>query len=559
VLFKTTDEGASWQAISPDLTRNDKSTQGPSGGPITKDNTSVEYYGTIFTAAESPRRAGVLWTGSDDGKLYVSRDAGLNWTDVTPRRMPDWTQINSIEPHPFEAGGLYLAGTRYKSDDHRPYLYRTTDFGKSWSLITDGIPEGEFARVIRADPVRRGLLYAGTERGVWVSFDDGDSWRSLQLKLPPVPITDLLVKSGDLVAATQGRSFWILDDLTPLRGLSDPVAQARFHLFEPRPAQRVAGGGGGGSAIAGANPPAGALIDFVLGELPKDTEVTLEFSDARGERIRAFRTKVDFAAAASGAAPAQTPQAAGGEGGGEAGRPPEDPSLGTLPALHKGLNRFAWNLRAPDAKGFAGMVLWSASTRGPRVPPGTYQVKLTVGKDSQTRPLVLEKDPRSSATQADLEDQYRFILEINAKLSEVHTAIENVRNVRGQLAALEKRLDQGEASGRIRDRIKAIGETMSSSEKALYQTQNRSSQDPLNYPIRLNNKLASVAGVAAAGDFAPTAQARAVREELTAAIDAELLKLNHIWHVELPALNADVIAAAVPAISLDQPARPATE
>jgi len=556
VLFKTTDEGASWEAISPDLTRNDKSTQGPSGGPITKDNTSVEYYGTIFSAAESALEPGVLWAGSDDGLIHLSRDGGANWDNVTPPEMPEWTMINGIEVHPTEPGGLYVAGTRYKLDDFRPYLYKTTDYGATWTAINEGIDESHFTRAIRADPGRPGLLYAGTERGVYVSFDDGGSWRSLQLNLPIVPITDLAVKEGDLIAATQGRSYWILDDLAPLHVLDDGVVDSAFHLFDPQPALRLAGGGfRRGNRFAGQNPRSGVIVDFLLGEVANGEEISLEFADAEGEVIRRYEGKAEFevdeaeaeAAAAEDEGDRSGEEEEQGEAAGKKEKP--DPNVGKL-EVKEGLNRFAWDLEATPAKDFDGMIMWAGDVDGPRVPPGNYTVTLGVGEESASAQVELLKDPRSSATQADLEAQYAFVLGIRDKVSEVHQAIRDIRQVRDQLGDLEARFN-GDGFEDLVAATKALDEKMGEVEKALYQTQNRSRQDPLNFPIRLNDKLSGVGGHASIGDAAPTAQHHAVRDELLAAVDAELAKLAEIWTVDLPALNNEVQAAAVPALAID--------
>jgi len=276
VLFKTSDEGQSWTAISPDLTRNDSTKMGPSGGPITKDNTSVEYYGTIFAAAESLHEPGVIWTGSDDGLIHISRDGGTNWKSITPplKIMPEWCMINSIEAHPFEKGGLYVAATSYKLDNFTPYLYRTTDYGESWQLITSGIDAEHFTRVIRADPVREGLLYCGTESGLYISFNDGDRWWPMQLNLPVVPLTDLTIKDNDLIIATQGRSLWMLDDLTVLHQMDAGIAGKKFHMFTSRPAYRMGGGSGGNQA--GSNPPTGPLINFFLRDVPEEMHVSIK-------------------------------------------------------------------------------------------------------------------------------------------------------------------------------------------------------------------------------------------------------------------------------------------
>jgi photosystem II stability/assembly factor-like uncharacterized protein len=328
VLFKSTDEGQSWTAISPDLTRDDKSKQGPSGGPITKDNTSVEYYDTIFTVAESPVAAGVLWVGSDDGLVHLSRDGGAHWQDVTPAGLPAWSQINSIEPSPLDAGAAYFAATLYKIDDDHPYLYKTADYGRHWARIDDGIDRTHFTRVVRADPARRGLLYAGTQGGVYVSFDDGGRWQPLQLNLPLVPVTDLTVKEGDLVAATEGRGFWVLDDLQPLRELAaDPkLGAAPVHLFTPRPAYRVSGFGGyGGGSDDEPNPSTGAIIDYYLRDEPAAGQPPLEIEilDRDGKVVHRYTAAKPGAGKEAGkeggAGKAGKAGAAGGKPGGKGG------------------------------------------------------------------------------------------------------------------------------------------------------------------------------------------------------------------------------------------------
>lgn len=573
VLFRSTDEGRSWEAISPDLTRNDKSKQGPSGGPITKDNTSVEYYGTIFTVAESPLEKGLLWAGSDDGLVHVSRDAGKSWKNVTPKGMPEWMMINSAEAHPFEKGGLYFAGTKYKSDDFRPYLYRTTDYGATWTRIDQGIDPLHFTRVIRADPVRRGLLYAGTERGVYVSFDDGGRWQPLQLNLPIVPITDLAVRGDELIAATQGRSYWILNGLTNLRQLPDDWSGRTPHLFEPAPVLRVMAGGfqapNAAARNLGTNPPAGAVVYYFLDKAPSESvarEAKLEFLDRDGKVIRSFSGQP------AGIKPAEKAEART-EGQEEeqeeeeAAAPPEGvlqrTAEGTAEATEKqakkdrnkdeeelkapmeaGLNRFVWDLRYPAGKAFPGMILWSGDPFAPVVLPGDYQVRLTVGDVTRTAPFQVRKDPRTSATQEDLEAQHRFLMDVRAKLDEMHDAIRQVRDVRTQLDDLKKRVEDEETPdaesqhAKLLDAVKALDEKMTKVEEALYQTRNRSPQDPLNFPIRLNDKLNSLAvSVGAFGDAAPTDQAVQVKQELTRAIDAELAKLSGIFSKDLPALN----------------------
>lgn len=539
VLFKTTNEGQSWTPISPDLTRNDKSKLASSGGPITKDNTSVEYYCTIFAAAESPVEKGVLWCGSDDGLVHVSRNGGEAWTKVTPAGLPEWTQINSLEPHPTNKGAAYLAATSYKNDDFKPYLYKTTDYGKTWTKIVAGIKEDHFTRVVRADPKRAGLLFAGTESGMYVSFDDGAKWQPLQLNLPIVPITDLTIKDDDLVVATQGRSFWVLDDLTPLRQWTPTLAGESMHLFRPATAYRMPGFGfvaddddaRRGPRTEGDNPPAGAAIPFYLKQAPaKDVKASLEILGPDGTLVRRF----------SNSPPASAEKAA--PTGGRRG-PAGDGRLN----LKAGLNRFYWNLRYEDAEDFPGMIIWGGLT-GPRAAPGAYKAKLKVGGDEQMVDFEVKPDPRSSATTSDYESQLRFLLEARDKLTETHRTIKTIRDVREQLTAITKRVAGRADEKQIAAAAKAIDKEITAIEETLYQTKAKSSQDVLNFPIRLNNQLVSVAGAAAMGDNRPTEQMVMVKAELTSKIDAELAKFSKVLASELPKFNALLDAKQVPGV-----------
>ena len=548
VLFKSTDEGSSWQVISPDLTRNDKSKQGPSGGPITKDNTSIEYYSTIFTVMESPVQAGTIWTGSDDGLVYLSRDSGKNWSNVTPPSsiMPEWIQINSIEASPNDPATAYVAATMYKWDDNKPYLYKTSDYGKTWKKITNGIPDTAFTRVIREDPNRRGLLYAGTETGMYVSFDNGERWQSLQLNLPIVPITDLAIqkREKELVVATQGRAFWILDDLPVLHQLMDAGglnAAADTRLFKPKDSYRMPGGGVfplGPTATAGRNPANGVVVYYSLKAKPA-SDLELEFLDPAGKSIRKFTARVRKTGEAEAPAPAPAPPGEGGFGG----APPPVP----VP-MEVGLNRFVWDTRYPDAVRFPGMILWAGETRGPKVPPGTYQVKLTVDGKSSTQSFEIKPDPRLTTTPADYSKQLELGLKIRDKLTETHNAIIQIRDVRKQVEDLLKRLAAHPNFKVINDAGTALNKNLTAVEEALYQTKNQSSQDPLNFPIRLNNKLAALAGVIGSAEAAPTAQSYAVYDELVTQIDAQLQKLAQIMKTDVPAFNQLVRDQNIPAV-----------
>jgi photosystem II stability/assembly factor-like uncharacterized protein len=546
VLFVSMDEGSSWQVISPDLTRNDKTKQGASGGPITKDNTSVEYYATIFALMESPVQAGTIWAGSDDGVVHLSRDGGKNWSNVTPlaNMMPEWIQINSLEASPHDAGTAYIAGTMYKWDDNKPYLYRTSDYGKTWKKITNGIPDTAFTRVIREDPNKRGLLYAGTETGLYVSFDNGDRWQSLQFNLPVVPITDLAIqkREKELVVATQGRSFWILDDLPVLHEMMDAggfSAAGETRLYKPKNNYRMPGGGGfplGPTATVGRNPANGVVIYYSLKAKPT-SNVDLEFLDPAGKSIRKFTARVSREGAPSAASPA----AEGGGGFGGAGAAPPVP-------IEVGLNRFVWDTRYPDAVRFPGMILWAGETRGPKLAPGSYQVKLTVDGKSYTESFEIKPDPRVTTTQADYAKQLELGLKIRDKLTETHNAIIQIRDVRRQVEDLLKRVAGQPNFKVINDAGTALNKNLTTIEETLYQTKNQSNQDPLNYPIRLNNKLAALGGVVGSAEAAPTAQSHAVYDEVVTQIDAQLQKFAQLMRTDVPAFNQLVRDQNIPAV-----------
>jgi photosystem II stability/assembly factor-like uncharacterized protein len=547
-VFKTTNEGQSWQTISTDLTRNDKSKQGASGGPITKDNTSVEYYCTIFTMAESPVAKGVLWTGSDDGLVHVTRDshaAKPAWENVTKNipGLPEWAQINSIEASPHDAGTAYFAATLYKADDFNPYLYKTSDYGRTWKKITSGIPANAFTRVIREDPNRRGLLYAGTETGMYVSFNDGESWQSLQLNLPVTPITDIAVqkRDKDLVISTQGRSFWILDDLPVLHQWTSTIADV--HLFKPEESYRMPGGGfriPSGAAI-GENPPAGASIWYYLKEKPKG-DVQIEILDATGKSIRKYSSKAPEGPV--GAAPGSD-EGFFFFGGGPA-----------RVAAEKGLNRFAWDYRYPDATRFPGMILWAGNTSGPRAVPGVYQVKLSVDGKTLTESFEVRKDPRITTTQAEFQKQFDLLVKIRDKFSETSEAITSIRDVRRQADDYAKRVGGQANMKELVDAAKALNDKLTAIEVELYQTKNQSSQDPLNYPIKLNNKLAALGGSVAGADSQPTDQHYAVFEDLNARINAQLEKLRQVMATDVPAFNRLAREKDVPAVFVKPVSKP---
>ena len=563
VLFKSTNEGQSWEAISPDLTRNDKSKQGPSGGPITKDNTSIEYYDTIFTVMESPVQAGTIWSGSDDGLVYVTRNGGKDWTNVTPSKdiMQEWIQINSLDASTFDSGTAYISATMYKYDNFKPYLYKTNDYGKTWRKITNGIPDGAFTRVIREDPNKRGLLYAGTETGIYVSFDDGANWQSMQFNLPVVPITDLAIhkREKELVAATQGRAFWIFDDLPTLHQLMDAGgfrAASDTHLFKPKDAYRMPDGGGfqlPPAATIGKNPPNGVVVYYLLKSKPT-SDVVLEFLDSGGKSIRKFTARAPRPqpTPAPGAAQVTTPPEQTAVPSGE-----ESESLGPgAPArvtTDVGLNRFVWDMRYTEATRFPGMILWAGETRGPRIVPGSYQVKLTVDGSTMTESFEVKPDPRLSTNASDYAKQLDLSLKIRDKLTETNNAVIQIRDVRKQIDDLLKRIAGQPNAKPIVDAGSALNRKLVSIEEVLYQTKNQSSQDPLNFPIRLNNKLAALAGVVSRSETPPNDQSYAVYDELSAAIDAQLQNLAQIIKSDVPAFNQLVREQNVPAIVIKPP------
>ena len=514
--------GESWDIISPDLTRNDPTKLGPSGGPITKDNTAVEYYCTIFAVAESPFEKDLIVAGSDDGLLHITRDGGKQWTKITPP-LPEWSMFNSVEFDPFVKGGIYVAATRYKLGDYQPYLYKSKDYGVTWTKITDGIDAGHFTRVLRADPKRAGLLYAGTETGMYISFDDGSSWKPFQLNLPIVPITDLTIKNDNLIAATQGRSFWLIDDLTPLHQLNDNVAKSDVHLYKPLPSYRMGAGWGWGrpSKTEGKNHPGGVMIHYYVKDTSK-IAASLEIMDKDGKLIKKYSTKPDKKA--------------------------KDEQL---PKLKPGMNRFVWNMRYADAEGFDGLILWAGGLTGPRALPGSYKAKLTVNGKSQETDFELLKDPRTSGSASDIQEQFTFLMAVRDKLTETHQAIKKVRTAREQINKVTEPMRGKAEMKEITDLSKSMLDEMKKIEEALYQTKNRSNQDPLNFPVRLNNKLAALTSEASASDFRPNDQTKAVYKEITGQIDAQLSALNKIFNEQVPKFNEMVKAKQINAIQLN--------
>jgi hypothetical protein len=486
-LFKTSDGGRSWTAVSGDLTRNDKSKQVASGGPITKDITSVEYYDTIFAIAESPLERGELWVGTDDGLIQTSHDDGGHWTNVTPHDMPPWSTVSMIEPSPFDAATAYVAVDRHKLDDIRPYIFRTADGGKSWVRLDAGLPDGAFVHAVREDPARRGLLYAATETGAFVSFDDGAHWQSLQLNLPQSPLHDLAVAGDDLVVATHGRSFWILDDVTPLRQIAADSPAPTALLYRPEAAHRLYYPDQVDSRRpAGENPPAGALIDYYLAAQPSG-EVTIDIVDADGHPVRHL----------SSAAPAKEQQ------------PPEWPdqvtAVNTL-AKTPGMNRFVWDLRYDDPVQIPGAFYVGLAPRGPIALPGAYSVRLAVDGQTQTVPLQLLRDPRVKGSDEGLRQKFALSVEVWHDMDALHRAVNDIRAVKANVAMLHKNLD-GQAAQKKRvsaaDALVAASERI---ERRLMQVDIKGSEGNLNFPDMLNEQIYAFESDLEDADTAPTKQ-----------------------------------------------------
>jgi photosystem II stability/assembly factor-like uncharacterized protein len=489
-LFKTTDGGVHWQAISPDLTRNDKEKQKASGGDITIDDSGTEYYDTIFALAESPIKKGLLWAGTDDGLIQLTQDEGKTWTNVTPKDMPEWSRVSQIDPSTFDAGTAYVAVDRHQFDDLRPYMYKTSDYGKSWAKLGPGIPDTTFVRVVREDPKKRGLLYAGTETGVYVSFNDGANWRAMKLNLPTTPVHDLVIKENDLVVATHGRAFWILDDLSPLRQFSDDIAQKDAYLYAPGTAYRIQAGASSErrpSRTTGQNPPAGAVIYYFLKDAPKaDAEAKIEILDASGKLIRKYSsTEFDTL---------------------EEPLRPDDKKPEKELKPEAGLNRFVWDLRYEEAHHVPGYYLWEygSGARGPIAVPGHYQVRLTVGAQTQTAGFDLKLDPRVQVSQADLEQQFNLLLQTRDELSRVYDAVNQIQDVRSQLSGLKRRLPENASTKTIATAADDLEKKLVAVREELVNLTISANEDSLAYPPQLDAKLAYLAMDASTADSAPT-------------------------------------------------------
>jgi len=529
-VHRSTDEGETWTIVSPDLTRANPEMLQDAGGPITLDQTGVEVFATIFVFEESPLAKGELWAGSDDGRVHLTRDGGQSWTEITPPGVPEFGTVNAIDISTHQAGRAQVSVYNYRFDDFVPYVFQTNDYGKTWRRIADGkngISERHFTRVVREDPDRRGLLYAGTEYGIYVSFDDGKSWQSLQLNLPVTPVTDLQIKDRDLVVSTQGRSFWILDDLTPLHQLTDEAVKSAYHLYQPRDTYRSRGGGFDiPSGTLGQNPPGGVVVHYSLAEeLPADKELKLEILDASGATVRSFSSKTPEERARS---PFADLFAAFFGGGGPR----------TLP-VKKGTNRWVWDLGYPDGRPAPDTTMWG-SVQGPPAPPGRYQARLTISDFSATREFEVKKDPRIPATQADLDEQFQLAVKVRDLFSESHDALRKIRSVRSQANDLTARLKEAKAAEGVEDKAKALAEKLAAIEQKIYQTKNESLQDPLNFQPMLDNRIANLYGIVLSTDAKPTAVAHEHYQALKTELEGYQRELEGVLASELSAFNQAV-------------------
>ena len=516
-VFRSNDAGNTWTEISPDLTRNDKAKQKDSGGPITKDQYSVEYYDVVFALAESPKQENVLWAGTDDGLLHITRDGGKNWSNVTPKGIPEWSAISLIDASAFDPAIAYVAVDAHRLDDLHPYIFKTNDFGKTWSKIIGGLPDNSYVHAVREDPARKGLLYAGTETGVWVSFNDGANWQPLQLNLPTTPIHDLIIHNDDLVVATHGRSFWALDDIGPLRQLTPGISNEPAHLFAPSTAVRTRLGHREKRRFAIAeNPPQGAMLYYWLKEKPKES-IKLEMIDGQGKTLRTVSSAVKK----------------------EAEEPTEfdeEPDVTQMPA-EAGLNLFVWDLRGQMPMKIPKAIYDNGKPAGPLLLPGTYQVRLTVAGKSYTAPIEIKMDPRVKISPADLRKQYDLLTKLRDTEDEMNKAILGIRDLNNQLQTLEKRLALVKESKSVADQCTELRKKVRAIEEELIQVNATAQEDEANYPTKLNSKLGYLSGVTDSADTAPTRAELEVFAELDKQLQAELNKWRDVLSKDLPALN----------------------
>ncbi len=538
----TEDGGQSWQIISPDLTRNDPKTTGETGGPITRDMTGAEIYATIYTFAESPVEQGVLWTGSDDGLVYVSKDNAKNWTNVSipSSQLPEFSMISIIDASSHDKGKAYLAANKYMFGDKTPYLFKTTDYGKTWQKITNGIPDGDYCRVVREDPNKPGLLYAGTETGIYVSFDDGENWQSLNLNLPLTPIRDLQVqkREKDLVIATHGRSFWILDDITPLYEIKDGLAKGDAHLYSPRPAYRMDGGQRSRSQDEGTNAPNGVIVRYYFKNQPKG-ELILQFLSSRGDTIISYSSLKNVKGDPIPVSKDFYPDNKADKPG--------------IPTSKPGMNSFVWNMRYPNAVEVEGTnVMWAGSGIGAKVVPGKYRVRLLADKIVLAeQPFDILKNPQVNVSDADLKAQFDLLQKINSKVSEAHTAVNEIRKVRSQVNAYIASVKDTTLAGQMKTMTKAMLKDLDRLESTLMQPKAKAPQDVLAFPIMLNDKMAGLGSNVASADSKPTANAYVVYDDLASKIDQAVKEVNEIKEKGVSEFNKFIKDQQIPAINIE--------
>ena len=531
-LLRSRDEGQTWEEASPDLSRNDKSKQGYSGGPVQHEITGVETYGTIFYVAESPHEAGTIWAGTDDGLVHITRNGGSTWENVTPKGIPEWIRINAIDVSPHDKGTAYVAATMYQFDDYRPYLYKTNDYGRTWTKIVNGIPDTAFTRVVREDPGRRGLLFAGTESGLFISFDDGANWAPFPRNLPVVPITDITVKREDLVLATQGRSFWVLDDLTPLRQWKPEIKTQAVHLFEPRVAHRLPGYVAERSD-AGKNRPNGLIVNFWLKEKPKaDVPVTIEFLEGKS----VVRTLTSIAKKAEPDELAEP---------GDEGEDDEEKPLEPV----AGVNRVVWDLRQAAPTLFKPRYTYGDfPPQGIRITPGQYRMRLTVGAETRESAFEIQSNPSLKVPAADLKAQADFLHAVRDDLMTLNAAVLRIKDVKLQLAGLQKRADAIGKGAALKDRTAALTKKLSAIADELFNPEIKTSQDSLNYLPKLDFQISGVGGMSDGADARPTAAALARHKELQGQLKEVLGRLDAALGEDLADLNRAVAVAGIPPI-----------
>src|SRR5918912_31216 len=586
-VHRSTDDGTTWETISPDLTRNDPTKIGASGGPITADNSGAEIYCTIFAFRESPCTRGLFWAGSDDGLIHISQDGGQSWQNVTPPELPEWAMISMIEPSPHDAATAYVAATCYKSDDTRPYLYRTTDYGANWEAITGGIPDDEFTRVIREDPNRRGLLYCGTERGIFVSFDDGASWQWLKTNLPFTPIWDLVVKGTDLVVATHGRSFWILDDITPLHQVHAGLVDAPVHLFRPRDTvrYRLYGRAQGKSMTntnykmtgpvtvafrrvetpsgafqekfpdAGQNPPDGVIIRYWLRD--KADSVRVAILDGQGNEVRSFTNKPEKkpgGEAQPAAEAGETQPTAEGEvqqvtAEEEVSSEEEAEEQAPWAPNEAGMNHFTWDYRYAkpvkvEGKSRGAREEALENVGGPRALPGDYRVRLTVGDQTLEEAFRLVADPRLPVSAESPKAEFELKLAIRDRTSETNTAINQIRRLRQQVEEWEKRAGD---RAQIKDAAKSLKDQLRGVEAELI---NVDFEKPRPGPNRIKEKLDPLSSMIDESDDAPTRGAYEVYDMLRAQVETQLGRLRELVDGPIKSFNELIQSQGVPPVAV---------